>query len=490
MFNKILALIMCFHTLYATASLEAQDLEFKHVIQSVASDGSLVTLDDGMAFSINWWHKSTAKKWKSKDSIFIVYDVKEKQFNLTHETLSSHAWTTLKANPSKTTTIHAFFQDGPNSNKSTAIELSDGYVFTTQVNVSKWKVKSQVVIFANQDGTYQLWNRSINSIIPCAFLGKGKAIRNMAINLNEILSLEERLNSKVLQQSNACYAVSRSLLIYAAGMKDKQKPIAVFLFLGPTGVGKTELAKALTKEIYKLPTSLIRFDMSHFTEPHATSRMIGAPPGYHNHADGGQLTKPLEMNPYSLVLLDELEKAHLQVQKLFLPIFDEGFVLDNKNKRIDCTDSIFIMTSNLCGPEIASLYNQGYSEEDVLAIIEPKLMAALSPELYNRVEPILFRPLKKETMGTLTDLMLTQLCEKMRNEQSIHLTIDNSLREYLITNGYHPTLGARPLKKLIEKTISGTLASFIIENGIEGGGNMTLSYEPKSDNIKIQMLPI
>lgn len=303
------------------------------------------------------------------------------------------------------------------------------------------------------------------------------------INLEDILGLESRLNEKVLQQPEATKAVAESLLIYSAGLKEKERPVGIFLFLGPTGVGKTELAKALTNEVFKSPANLLRFDMSHFNEPHSSARLIGSPPGYVNHDEGGQLTRHLIAHPQSVVLLDEIEKAHTQVHKVFLPVFDEGFVLDNKNRRIDCSQAIFIMTSNLCGPEIADLYNLGHTAEEIFQIIEPKLMKALSPELYNRVETVLFRPIKKETMGALVDLLLSEVTDRVLMEKKIQVIIDNSLRSFLVEEGFHPLLGARPLKKLIEKKVVATLAHSILTKGIESGATVTLFYNREQDAV-------
>jgi ATP-dependent Clp protease ATP-binding subunit ClpA len=214
--------------------------------------------------------------------------------------------------------------------------------------------------------------------------------------------------------------------------------------------------------------------------------LIGSPPGYVNHEEGGQLTKPLEQNPQRVVLLDEIEKAHPQVIKVFLPVFDEALILDEKNNRISCAETIFIMTSNLCGEEIARLYNSGKSTEAILDAIEPTLIQTLSPEIYNRVEPVLFRPLAKKTMGALVDLMLNKIKDNVLVEKKIHLHFDNSLRNFLIEHGHHPLLGARPLKKLIQKEVLAVLSSHLIKNKFENGSEILLVYDRVSESVKIR----
>lgn len=321
--------------------------------------------------------------------------------------------------------------------------------------------------------------------MACKLIGKGGKTAKKPLEVQGILGMEDRLNAKVLQQPEATQTVVESLLRYTAGLNDKEQPVGVFLFLGPTGVGKTELAKALTSDLYDDPFKMLRFDMSHFSESHTVARLIGSPPGYVNHEEGGQLTNPLQKNSQTVVLLDEIEKAHSRVLKFFLPVFDEGLVLNSNNERIFCYDTIFILTSNLCGEEIAKLYNRGYSTEKILEIIEPTLMKTLTPELYNRVQPILFKPLSRETMGALVDLMLNKIQLKLRKEKKITLKIDKSLRDLLIEKGHHPLLGARPLKKLIDKKVITPLAYYIVKKEIQNGQTVLLRYNSSTDSTEL-----
>ena len=363
--------------------------------------------------------------------------------------------------------------------------LSNNLVFKGQeketvYNKVLWKPNHKVMIFHDKNNNYMIFNFEAKE-----FLGPLTLIENqqeIVIDLDEtILNLEEQLNKKVLQQPEATNSVTLALFNYVAGLKPKESPIGVFLFLGPTGVGKTELAKVLTSELYGGSSHLIRFDMSHFTSECDITRLIGSPPGYVNHEEGGQLTEAIRKTPQAVVLLDEMEKAHLQIHKFFLPVFDEAIILDAKNEAVDCNRVIFIMTSNLAGPKIAELFNLGYDTDQILEFIEPELMKALSPELYNRVTPVLFRPLAKETMPTLVDLMIKDVKVNLKQEKNITLEMDQSVIDYLVENGFHPLLGARPLKKLIDKKVIGTLALAIVKNEIIPGDTATLYYSEEED---------
>lgn len=464
-------------------------LIYKHIVKDVSENGQIVTLEDEMEFTVDWWYRGISNKWKKGDQIFITYDFTYEQLKLQHATSQAIVWVAVNNWPFEIPTITNIPDGQGNPDAYSKITLSNGYVFKAAESKvfgkQGWQVKDPIIVFANSATSYQVWNMRINAVVLCQLVGMRKPDHKSEIKYNDVLELEARLNKKVLQQEDATGAVAASMLIYSAGFKEKHKPVGVFLFLGPTGVGKTELAKALTQDLYKDSSKMLRFDMSHFTEPHSLARLIGSPPGYANHEEGGQLTEPLIKDPQTVVLLDEIEKAHTQVHKIFLPIFDEGYIHDSKNLRVDCSNVIFIMTSNLCGPEIADLYHKGYSSQEILAAIEPKLIQALSPELYNRVEPVLFQPLEEKTMGALVDLLLGQTVKKIWEQKEIKVVIDDSLRTFLIENGYHHLLGARPLKKLIEKRVVAALATSVIMEKIEEGTLVTLVYDDSSDSVLV-----
>lgn len=302
-------------------------------------------------------------------------------------------------------------------------------------------------------------------------------VERIDIEIKDVLLLEGRLNERVLAQPNATRVVSQAVINYCAGLKFPLSPIGVFLFLGPTGVGKTELSKVLAETLYKTQRYLIRYDMSHFSEPHSVARLIGSPPGYANHDEGGKFTEALKAKPQSVVLLDEIEKAHPSVRKIFLPVFDEGYIKDTKDRKINCRDTIFVMTSNLCSQRIASLFNEGYTDEEILRAIEPELIQTLTPELYNRLQPVIFRPLEKETMSALVDLMLEEAVERIKYVKDIYLTVDKSAKEFLVERGFHPLLGARTLRKLIQDSVIAHLSYAIVRGDISQGSRVKILYE-------------
>jgi ATP-dependent Clp protease ATP-binding subunit ClpB len=296
-------------------------------------------------------------------------------------------------------------------------------------------------------------------------------------NLEHVLELESRLNQRVVGQTEAVNLVSDVIMRFAAKLNDPHKPIGVLLFVGPTGVGKTELCKALTAELLGSETKLIRLNMTDFAEGFSLTRLIGSPPGYVNHEQGGQFTEAIKQNPNSIVLLDEMEKAAPIIHKAFLSVFDEGFMIDAKNERIDCTKCLFIMTSNLASQDILNMSHHNYTSEEILAHIQSQLMHALSPELYNRVDPIVFHAMTEESLLNLIDLMLYKVKKNLKDQKKIDLTIDPSVIEYLRENGYSRELGARPLKNLIEKKVVGAISRAVVRFKIPDGAAITLIYD-------------
>lgn len=461
---------------------------YEHIIQSLSSSGDTITLTDGMTFQITWWSQFSSQYWKPGDRVYIEYDFYYNQYKIDHDASKGTAWGSMTKRPTKLPYIVSKETNINSHEWNSRITLSNDYTFESLRHGAfdnDWVVHHNVNILANKSGIYQLHNLD-NYYILDAQIVKEKTSKKKQSEFNDILGLEYRLNQKVLQQPDATKAVGTSLLIYSVGLKQKEKPVGVFLFIGPSGVGKTELAKALAKDLFGSTNALLRFDMSHFSEPHSTSRLIGSPPGYVNHEEGGQLSNPLLDNPQRIVLLDELEKAHVQVHKFFLPIFDEGFFLNNKNTRVDCSDAIFIMTSNLCANKIANMFREGYSPEEILEEIEPDLMDALSPELYNRVQPVVFQPLAKGTMNALVSLMLNNLADWVEEEKNIEISFDDSLKEYLMEKGYHPLLGARPLKKLIESKVILTLSIAMLQGDVEEGDSILLWYNEADESVNIE----
>jgi ATP-dependent Clp protease ATP-binding subunit ClpB len=294
--------------------------------------------------------------------------------------------------------------------------------------------------------------------------------------LNQLLDLENKLQQKVLGQPYAIKITVSALIRFAAGLGNSQSPIGTFLYVGPTGVGKTQLAKELALELLGSESHLIRLDMSEYSDPYSISRLIGSPPGYVNHEEGGQLTEALKQHPYAIVLLDEIEKAHPVVLKTFLQVFDEGRLSDSKGSLIDCRNIIFILTTNLASTKILKMHAAGYPEEDVLEQIQGDIMKFISPELYNRLEVAPFMGLGDEQLEQLIQNMLNDIQLELRLKKKIEVEFEPSLIEFLKLNGFDYELGARPLKRLIQQTVITAIAKEIIAGNIQSGDEMTISY--------------
>ncbi len=304
----------------------------------------------------------------------------------------------------------------------------------------------------------------------------------------KILSLEKHLEKRVIGQPIAIQAVSEAIRRSRAGLSDPQRPIGVFLFIGPTGVGKTELVKALAEQLFDREDAIIRLDMSEYMEKHSVSRLVGSPPGYVGYEEGGQLTEALRRKPYSVVLLDELEKAHHDVFNILLQIFDEGRLTDSKGRKINCKNALFIMTSNL-GSELL-LKKRATTKEELFAIVEPVLKSTFRPEFLNRIDEILpFLPLQLQDMESIVALQLARVASRLQEKQ-ILLKWDPKVVKYLAEEGYDPSFGARPLKRLIQQEVVNLFASAILENkipkncellltGKKEGDHFTVSYEIK-----------
>lgn len=294
----------------------------------------------------------------------------------------------------------------------------------------------------------------------------------LAKETQKVLQLEKHLSERVVGQPLAIRAVSEAIRRSRAGLNDPSRPIGVFLFIGPTGVGKTELVKALASELFDKEDAIIRLDMSEYMEKHSVSRLVGSPPGYIGYEEGGQLTEALRRRPYSVVLLDELEKAHPDVFNLLLQIFDDGRITDSKGRKINCKNALFIMTSNL-GSDLL-LKQKAETKEELLKVVDPLLKATFRPEFLNRLDEVLpFLPLKLEDMGAIVSLQLKRVAARLEDRQ-IDLVWDTPVVKHLAQQGYDPFFGARPLKRLIQKEVVDLFASALLENKIENKSEVHL----------------
>ena len=286
---------------------------------------------------------------------------------------------------------------------------------------------------------------------------------------SRLLELNSFLKKRVIGQDEAIDRVSQRLLMAHAGIGKKPGPLAVFLFLGPTGVGKTELAKSLTEFLFGSASDLIRLDMSEYMEAHSVSKVIGSPPGYIGHDEEGQLTGKLRTRPYAVVLLDEVEKAHPRIFDLFLQVFDEGRITDAKGRTVDAKNAIFIMTSNLCQAEqsqkkIGFLEEQ---EETEKKQVRTELANFFRPEFLNRIDDqIVFRQLGREDVEVILEGIISELFEDIKTRYNVNMRITKEAKDFIIYNGYDPRFGVRDLRRTVEKLIQFPLSNLILSNKI------------------------
>lgn len=286
----------------------------------------------------------------------------------------------------------------------------------------------------------------------------------------KLLVLEESLEERVVGQPFAISAVSDAIRAARVGLNDPHKPLGVFLFLGPTGVGKTELAKTLADLLFNREDAMIRFDMTEYMEKHSVSKLIGSPPGYVGYEEGGRLSEALRRRPYSVVLFDEIEKADREVLNVLLQIFDDGILTDNKKRKVNCKNALFIMTSNIGSQELADYCakkGSDGSKEAILSVVLPELKKYFVPEFINRIDEILpFVPLEKEDIVKIVSMQLTKVAERL-SEKRITLTWDDSVILYLSEEGYDRTFGARPLRRLVQQKVITLLSKAILKGDIQ-----------------------
>jgi ATP-dependent Clp protease ATP-binding subunit ClpE len=277
-------------------------------------------------------------------------------------------------------------------------------------------------------------------------------------------NLEKSLAEKVIGQEEAVKKVAKAVRRSRAGLKSKNRPIGSFLFVGPTGVGKTELTKTLAEELFGSKDSMIRLDMSEYMEKHSISKIIGSPPGYVGHDEAGQLTEKVRRNPYSIILLDEIEKAHHDVQHMFLQILEDGRLTDSQGRTVSFKDSVIIMTSNAGAGHREIKVGFGSSEAVKESGILDSLGSFFKPEFLNRFDSIIeFKQLEKDSLLKIVQLMLEELNTALK-EQEMELTFTEEAVEKLAKLGYHPAFGARPLRRAIQEQLEDKIADFILED--------------------------
>jgi ATP-dependent Clp protease ATP-binding subunit ClpB len=302
--------------------------------------------------------------------------------------------------------------------------------------------------------------------IPIARLLSGERER--------LIKMEEAIAKRVVGQEEAVTALCNAVRRNRAGLGDPNRPIGSFLFLGPTGVGKTELSKALADFLFNDPNAMIRIDMSEFMEPHSVARLIGSPPGYVGYEEGGRLTEAVRRKPYSVVLLDEIEKAHPDVFNVLLQVFDDGRLTDGKGRTVDFKNTVIIMTSNLASQQIQELTEEAGADWEIEAHVKDALKQVFKPEFLNRIdEVIVFHMLTKEDLKKIVDIQLKYLQERM-NARKIELKFtDNALHE-IMDEGYDPVFGARPLKRTIQQRLENPLAAELLAGKFVDGDTIKI----------------
>lgn len=301
---------------------------------------------------------------------------------------------------------------------------------------------------------------------------------------HKLAHLEEELKKRVIGQDKAVSAVARAIRRTRAGLKARGKPIGSFLFLGPTGVGKTELSRALAEVLFDNEEAMIRIDMSEYMEKHAVSRLIGAPPGYVGYEEGGQLTEPVRRRPYAVILLDEVEKAHPDVFNVLLQVLDDGRLTDGQGRTVSFANTLIIMTSNL-GSDF--MFEHRGAQEKVEAHVMGVVRKHFRPEFLNRIDEIvLFEPLDEAMLKDIVKLQVRQLAELVTEEKRITLHVDDSVYEHLLKKGYEPAYGARPLRRAIQTELMDTLAMAIIEGAISEGDTVNVHIEKGAVKISKQ----
>ena len=294
----------------------------------------------------------------------------------------------------------------------------------------------------------------------------------------KILGLEDELHTRVIGQNEAVTKVSDAIIRSKAGIKDPTKPIGSFLFLGPTGVGKTELAKTLAEKLFDDENNMVRIDMSEYMEKYSVSRLIGAPPGYVGYEEGGQLTEAVRRKPYSVVLFDEIEKAHPDVFNVLLQVLDDGRITDSQGRTVDFKNTILIMTSNIGSQYLLDgIQDDGSISEEARNLVMQDLRAHFRPEFLNRLdETIMFKPLTKDNIGHIVDLLLKGLNKRLA-DQELTVELSPAAKQFVIEGGYDPVYGARPLKRFVQKEVETSTAKLILGGQVSEGDTILLDVE-------------
>ncbi len=354
-------------------------------------------------------------------------------------------------------------------NKAAELQYGELPRLQDQLAIEEEKVKNKDLSLVHESVTEDEIARIVSrwTGIPIAKLTEGER--------SKILHLDEILHKRVIGQDDGVSKVTDAIIRSKAGIKDPTKPIGSFLFLGPTGVGKTELAKALAESLFDDENNMVRIDMSEYMEKYSVSRLIGAPPGYVGYEEGGQLTEAVRRKPYSVVLFDEIEKAHPDVFNVLLQVLDDGRITDSQGRTVDFKNTILIMTSNIGSSYLLDgISETGEIQKEAEEAVMNDLRSHFRPEFLNRLdEIILFKPLTKENIGHIIDLMITDLNKRL-SDREISIQLTPEAKDYIIEGGYDPVYGARPLKRFLQKSVETISARLILGGDIHEGDTILI----------------
>ena len=343
-----------------------------------------------------------------------------------------------------------------------------------------------------EDETYPVTESDISAVV--AMMTGVPVDRVQTTEGAKLLNMEEELKGKVVGQDEALVKLSRSIRRTRAGLKDPKRPIGSFIFLGPTGVGKTELAKRLTEYLFDSQDALIRIDMSEYMEKFSVSRLVGAPPGYVGYEEGGQLTEKVRRKPYSVILLDEIEKAHPDVFNILLQVLDDGILTDGLGRRVDFRNTIIIMTSNIGARDIKnlgkgigfSLSEETFDYSKMKSTVEDALKKVFNPEFLNRIDDVIvFHSLEKSHIMEIIDVMKVDLFARV-NELGIDIDLTQEAKEFLVDKGFDPQFGARPLRRAIQKYVEDPMAEAILTNDLQEGAKITVGYSGEGEELSFK----
>lgn len=350
------------------------------------------------------------------------------------------------------------------------------------------------------------WSKNLDKVRPTVneedvakvvSMVTGIPVTKVSQSENEKLrNMDKEIKVKVIGQDEAIEKITKAIKRNRVGIKNQNKPIGSFMFLGPTGVGKTHLAKMLAESIFGSPESLLRVDMSEYMEKHSVSKLIGAPPGYVGYEEGGQLTEKVRRKPFSVILLDEIEKAHPDVFNILLQVFDDGHLSDSLGRKVDFKNCLIIMTSNVgarklqefgSGVGFGTKAKMDKAEEAAEGVIQDSLKKAFSPEFLNRIDDVIvFKSLDKEDIKKIVELPIIEVIERVK-EMGYNLSIDETLKEFLVEKGYDEKYGARPLNRAIQKYVEDPISEKVLENLLNIGDNIVISYDSKIEDVKVDI---